>query len=84
MPLIHYLCECKKTATKFFRQPKDAAAFLLCPACGKETLKKQLSAPSNSVKINIDNGLMSRSVEVREDILQLNEERSNKDYSKED
>jgi hypothetical protein len=83
MPLINYLCECKKTVSKFFRQAKDAPAFFTCPDCKKDTLKKQLSSPSSLSKIVVDNGVQARAVEIIPNIVELNEERSNKDYREE-
>jgi len=80
MPLIYYLCECKKSLSKFFRQAKDAPAFFTCPNCNKETLKKQLSSPSSLSKITIDNGIQARAVEIIPNIVELNEEKSRKNY----
>lgn len=79
MPLIHYLCECKYSQTKFYRQAKDAPATLPCVKCGKE-FKKQLSAPSSTSKITVDNGFQARAVEINPDIVEINRERSEKDY----
>lgn len=41
-------------------------------------MKKLLSAPSSSSKITVDNGFQARAVEIRPDIVEINEERSNK------
>lgn len=79
MPLIHYLCECKHSTKKFYRQPKDAPATILCILCQCEA-KKILSAPSSTSKIVIDNGVQARAVEVNPDIIEINKERANKDY----
>lgn len=79
MPLIHYLCECKKSASKFFRQAKDAPAFFICDNCNKE-MKKQLRSPSTLSKVTIDNGVQARAVEIVPNIVELNKERSDKDY----
>jgi transcription initiation factor IIE alpha subunit len=79
MPLISYLCEGKHVENKFYRQVKDAPASFLCPKCGKD-MKKSLSAPSSSSKIVIDNGLQARAVEIIPDIVEINKERSEKNY----
>lgn len=83
MPLISYICECKHSDKKFYRRAKDAPATFLCKICGL-AMKKALSVPSTSSKIVIDNGFQARAVEVIPDIVELNEQRSNKDYSTED
>jgi hypothetical protein len=79
MPLIHYLCECNYSESKFFRQAKDAPATLPCKKCGKNQ-KKTLSAPSSSSKISIDNGVQARAVEITPDIVEINKARSEKNY----
>lgn len=78
MPLIHYLCKCGVGKTKFVRLAKDAPAGFPCD-CGLE-FKKQLSAPSNSSKITIDNGVQARSVEVDLNVIQSNLDNSTKDF----
>lgn len=80
MPLIHYLCECNHSVSKFHRQAKDAPAFFLCVKCGKKA-KKMLSAPNSASKIVVDNGLQARAVEINPDIIEINKERSSKNYS---
>lgn len=79
MPLIHYLCECDYSATKFFRQPKEAPKTFICPKCGKEQ-KKQLSAPNSKSIVVVDNGIQSRAVEVNLELVKDIEERSTKDF----
>lgn len=79
MPLIHYLCECKFSLKKFFRQVKDAPAFFICLECGGKQ-KKMLSAPNSTSKIIVDNGVQARAVEINPDIIEINRARSEKDY----
>jgi len=79
MPLIHYLCEDKHSVSKFYRQAKEAPACFLCDKCGKDA-KKTLSAPSSASKIVVDNGFQARAVEINPDIVEINRERSSKDY----
>lgn len=79
MPLIHYLCECNYSATKFFRVAKDAPATLPCEKCGK-IQKKMLSAPTTSSKITVDNGFQARAVEITPNIVEINKKRSEKNY----
>jgi len=57
---------------------KDAPSSLPCE-CGGE-FKKQLSAPSNASKIIVDNGVMSKAVEVDLEIIKSNEENSVRDF----
>ena len=82
MPLIAYLCECKNSQIKYHRQVKDVPAFIICDKCGMNA-KKCLSSPSSSSKITIDNGLMTKSIEVDPDIIAINKARSEKDYREE-
>lgn len=81
MPLIAYSCDCGHSNKKFFRQVKEAPAVLLCEYCNKENMKKRLSAPNSTSKISIDNGVQARAVEVNPDIIAINHERANKNYS---
>lgn len=78
MPLLYYLCTCGLNASKFYRQAKDAPTAMIC-ICGKE-YKKQLSAPSNSSKIIIDNGFQAKAVEVDLAVIASNQENSTKDF----
>jgi hypothetical protein len=79
MPLISYICECKNSTSKYYRQAKESPACLLCGVCGKD-MKKSLSAPSTSSKISVDNGVQARAVEIDPNIIAINRERSEKDY----
>jgi putative FmdB family regulatory protein len=84
MPLIAYSCEaCKTVVKKFIRTAKDAQSTFSCDSCGKN-MKKLLSAPSSMSKIVIDNGVQARAVEIVPNIIEINQERSNKDYREED
>jgi len=80
MPLIAYACECGNIEKKFMRQAKDAPVSFLCPNCKKSDMKKQLSSPSSSSKITVDNGVQARAVEIVPDIIEINKARSEKDY----
>lgn len=84
MPLIVYACKVGHTTKKMFRQAKDAPASFHCPAddCYHEA-KKQLSSPSSSSKITVDNGVQARAVEITPDIIEINKARSEKDYREE-
>ena len=80
MPLIVYACKCGNIEKKFMRQAKDALASFLCPNCKVDQMKKQLSSPSSSSKITVDNGVQARAVEITPDIIEINKARSEKDY----
>lgn len=82
MPLINYCCECGNIVKKIFRKAKDIPKTIICEKCKKE-MKKLLSSPSASSKITIDNGVQARSVEVLPNIIEINDERSSKDYREE-
>ena len=78
MPLIHYVCECKYSVSKFHRQAKDAPATLKCEKCGKDA-KRALKAPASRSVVTIDNGVQSRSVEVNLEVIEANQEQAEKD-----
>lgn len=83
MPIFSYRCECGHYLKKFFRNPSLAPLTLSCNSCNVKQAKKQLSVSSNSTKVIVDNGFMSRQVEVDPEIIKINEERANKDYREE-
>lgn len=66
------------------RRAIDVPASFLCPKCNTDNLKKQLSSPSSSSKIVVDNGVQARAVEIVPDIIEINKARSEKDYREED
>ena len=81
MPLIHYCCECLYSISKFFRQPKDATAFVKCVKCGKNA-KKVLKGPSSKSIITVDNGIQARATEVNLEVVEDIKERSTRDFKK--
>lgn len=81
MPLINYLCGCGETVKKYFKSAKDALPAVVCK-CGSEA-RKGFGATSSSHKITIDNGLMAKSITVDPNIMEINDERSSRDYSEE-
>ena len=80
MPIIAYRCKCGNAFKKFFRNAKDATSNIECSACG-DSMKRQLSASSFESKLIVDNGIQARQVEVNPDIIEINKERANKNYS---
>lgn len=83
MPLINYSCSCGDISKKYFKSAKEATSTVKCSKCGLEA-KKSFGATSSSHKITIDNLGMARSLEVNPDIMDINDERSARDYSEED
>jgi len=83
MPLISYPCSCGMKINKYFKSVTDAHNSIVCDKCGLE-VKKGFGSTSSSHKIVIDSGTMARSIEVDPNIIQINDERSQKDYSEED
>lgn len=82
MPLIEYKCKkCGLIKNKLV-QSKDMKGLVskeTCPSCGAEgSLIRQLGAAASSSKMTIDNGAMAKSVEVLTNIVELNQERSQK------
>lgn len=82
MPLINYSCECGKSISKFFRDPKDAIISIPCK-CGKE-LKKSLKAPNTSSIITVDNGIQAKKVEVNMELVEDIKNRSTKNFNRDD
>lgn len=82
MPLINYVCSCSEVQKKYVKTAKDALPMVKCK-CGLDA-KKSFGAISSSHKTVIDNGLMSRCLEIDPDIMEINDARSAKDYSEED
>jgi hypothetical protein len=80
MPLIAYTCECNHSKSKLFRRVAEAPATIVCEKCNKE-MRKTLSSPTQSSKITVDNGFQARPVEIMPDIIEVNEERSRKNYT---
>ena len=78
MPMIHYVCECGHVLKKILRNPPFPST-LICEKCNG-SMTKLLSAPSQSSKISVDNGVQARRVEISPDIIETNLARSNKDY----
>lgn len=82
MPLINYVCSCGEVQKKYLKTAKDALPTVKCK-CGLEA-RKSFGATSSSHKTVIDNGLMARSLEIDPTIMEINDERSARDYSEED
>lgn len=79
MPMIHYKCgDCSHALKKIFRKPPFPST-LICEKCNG-SMTKELSAPTQSSKITVDNGVQARKVEISPDIVETNEARSNKNY----
>ena len=82
MPLINYVCDCGEVLKKYFKSAKDASPTVKCK-CGSEA-KKSFGATSSSHLVTIDNGLMARAIQVNENIMEINDERSAKDRTEDD
>lgn len=83
MPLISYSCSCGEITKKYVKVAKEAATLLICPKCGLEA-KKIFGNTSSSYKVTIDLPGMARAVHVDPEIMEINDERSARDYSEED
>jgi hypothetical protein len=82
MPLINYVCAgCDVVLKKYFKTAKETPSAVKCE-CGADA-KKAFGAVSCSHKVTIDNGLVARRVEIDPNIMQINDERSQADYSEE-
>lgn len=83
MPLFSYPCSCGYTAKKYYKLVGEAPKTVNCDKCGLEA-KKGFGNTSSSHKIVIDSGLMAKSVEIDPNIMEINDSRSQKDYTEED
>jgi uncharacterized Zn finger protein len=83
MPLINYSCSCGENLKKYLKSAKDALPTVKCSKCGLEA-KKSFGATSSSHKTIIDDGHMARRLEIDPSIMEINDERSAKDYTEED
>jgi hypothetical protein len=76
MPLITYICDkCKKKVSKSFKAKEKIPWDMEC-TCTEGKLKRQLGSPSSVTKITIDDGVNAKPVEIYENIVEMNEERS--------
>ncbi len=82
MPLINYICSCGEISKKYFKTAKDVPSTVRCK-CESEA-RRAFGSTSSSHKIIVDNGLMARRLEIDPDIMEINDDRSKKDYSQED
>jgi hypothetical protein len=83
MPMIHYICNaCGFHLKQILRRPPYPST-LICEKCNG-SMTKELSAPSQSSKISVDNGVQARRVEISPDIIETNKARSEKNYHEED
>jgi hypothetical protein len=82
MPLINYVCSCGEVQKKYFKSAKDALSAVKC-GCGLEA-RKAFGSTSSSHLTVIDNGLMTRRLEIDPQIQEINDERSTRDYTEED
>lgn len=78
MPLIKYSClSCGNYFSEHVKKAVEAKMEAPCKKCGAPS-KRTLSAPSNSSKIVVDNGVQARSVEVDMKVIESNQENASK------
>ena len=84
MPRILYTCVDKKCnkVDAYLLKVNEISSEKRCRAC-KGVAKRTLAAPASTSKISIDNGFQSKSVEIVPNIIELNEERRNKEKRRE-
>jgi hypothetical protein len=77
--LIKYICNgCGNYITKYFSKASDIAPFLNCGACSVGKLERQLGVPSTNSTQIVDNGAQARQVEVRNAVIEKEEQLVNK------
>jgi len=67
---------------KYYKSVKDVLPVVMCK-CGLEA-KKVFGTTSSSHKTIVDNGLMARRLEIDPEIMEINDERSARDYANEE
>jgi len=77
MPVIIYQCSNGHVLKNLVRSVKNIPASLECKTC-KEPMKRSLSAPSSTNVIVIDNGLQAKAVEINPNIVEMRDEKANK------
>lgn len=78
MPLISYVCTmCGNHFSEHTKNAVNAKLEAPCKKCGAPS-KRTLSAPSNSSKIVVDNGVQARSVEIDLKVIESNRENASK------
>lgn len=82
MPLINYVCGCGEVQKKYFKAAADAPLVIKCKC--EAQAKRTLGSTSSSHKIIVDNGLMARKIEIDPEIMEINDERSARDYTEDD
>ena len=82
MPLINYVCGCGEVQKKYFKSAQDAPLVIKCKC--EAQAKRTLGSTSSSHKIVIDNGLMAKKIEIDPNIMEINDERSSRDYSEDE
>lgn len=81
MPRVQYKCQCSYSKKKFYNLLADIQNTIKCDKCELD-MTRILGSPASKNVIVIDNGLMTRSIEIDENVLENAEERSTKDNSK--
>jgi len=79
--MIKYSCnnsDCDNCIEKYFKTSKDIVPYIDCGQCSIGKLERQLGAPSTKSTQIIDNGLMSRKVEISSHVLEKERNKGNR------
>jgi len=85
MPIVNYVCtnsECSSVLGKFFKKASDIKSEQVCSKCGG-VAKRKLGGPAISSKMEVDNGVGSKSVEIYTNQVEMFQEHSQKGQKRE-
>lgn len=85
--LIKYLCnnpDCPNEILKNFKGGTSVPSFLDCGACGTGKLERQLGAPITKTTQFVDNGGMTKPVELSNEVLERQRDKDLQDEQEEE
>jgi hypothetical protein len=80
--MIIFTCnnpKCDNSIEKYYTKVSGVPPFLDCGACGSGKLEQQLGAPQSHKTQTLDNGLQARPVELRDVIMEKEQDRRRND-----
>ena len=82
MPRISYKCSCGNHLKKYYSSHKKVKDKIECDKCEDGELVRQLSSPTTTSEMVMDNGVQSKAVTVNREIVDIIEDREESDKKK--
>lgn len=83
--LIYYKCNnCSNAITKFYRSHKDVASFFDCGHCSIGKLERQMEAPTSKTTQVVDNGGLTKDIELLDAVVEKEREKMEAEMVRED